>query len=73
MSTASVNGDICHFHRNLRMRLSIRHTKRSQLLLANVYSNEATRIETKIHNPTHPNKFAAKYLSSNITNELSRQ
>jgi tetratricopeptide (TPR) repeat protein len=71
-NTAFVNITIGEFYYQLALRQSILHTKRTQLLLAKSYSEEAIRIETKIHIPTHPNRAAAASLLSAILIELSR-
>jgi tetratricopeptide (TPR) repeat protein len=72
VNTAAVNNDIGQFHYQLAMMQSVISTKRTQLLLAKSYSEEATRIETKIHSPTHPNRVAAAVHLSIVLNELSR-
>jgi tetratricopeptide (TPR) repeat protein len=71
-NTAVVNVDIGQFHYKIAMTSSIVYTRRTQLLLAKSYSDEAIRIESKVHNPTHPNRVMAANLSSRILPELSR-
>jgi hypothetical protein len=70
-NTAVVNAIIGEFHYRLAMIPSIRHIRRTQLLLSKSYLNEAIRIETKIHNPTHPNRVRAVSLLSDTLNGLS--
>jgi hypothetical protein len=53
------------------MASSTGHTQRAQLLLAKSYSDEAIRIETKIHSPTHQNTVIAASILSKILRELS--
>jgi hypothetical protein len=70
-NTAAGNINIGRFHYNLAMIQSIMSIKRTQLLLAKSCAEEAIRIETKIHNPTHPHSGTATSLLSNILRELS--
>jgi hypothetical protein len=71
VNVAAVTTEIGQFHYELAMIQSVISTKRTQLLLAKSYFEEATRIETKIHNPTHPSRVAAASLLSLVLNELS--
>jgi hypothetical protein len=64
VNTAAATAEIGQFHYELAMIQSVISTKRTQLLLAKSYLEEATRIETKIHNPTHPNRVAVASLLS---------
>jgi hypothetical protein len=68
---AVVNHEIGQFHYKIALTSSIVHIKRTQLLLAKSYSDEAVRIEIKIHSPTHPNRVATTLLS-NLLSDLSR-
>jgi tetratricopeptide (TPR) repeat protein len=70
-NTAAGNTDIGRFHYKLAMIQSIISIKRTQLLLAKSYAEEAIRIVRKIHNPTHPNYISAAFLLSDILRELS--
>jgi tetratricopeptide (TPR) repeat protein len=69
--TAAGNITISQSHYKLAMIQSIMSIKRTQLLLAKSYAEEGVRIETKIHNPTHPNRVGAASALSNILRELS--
>jgi hypothetical protein len=71
MNTAVVSIYMGHFYYRLAMRQSTVHTKRTQLILAKSYSQEAARIETKIHSPTHPTRVESASLLSKVLNELS--
>jgi hypothetical protein len=68
-NTAIVNSSVGSFHYQLAMRCSTGHSKRTQLLLAKSYLDEAIRIETKTRNPTHPNRVAAASSLSTILHE----
>jgi hypothetical protein len=70
-NTAAGNIDIGRFHYSLAKIQSIMSIKRTQLLLAKSYAEEAIRIETKIHNPTHPSSVVAASLLSDILRVLS--
>jgi hypothetical protein len=70
-NTAAGNVVISQFYCQLAMTQSITSMKRTKLLLAKSYAEEAIRIETKIHNPTHPNRVGAASVLSNILRELS--
>jgi hypothetical protein len=70
-NTAAGTMTIGQFHYQLAMTQSIISIKRTQLLLAKSYVEEGVRIETKIHNPTHPNSVLATILLSDILEELS--
>jgi tetratricopeptide (TPR) repeat protein len=70
---AAGNIDIGRFHYKLAMTQTIISTKRTQLLLAKSYTEEGVQIETKIHNPTHPNYILAASQLSNILRELSKR
>jgi tetratricopeptide (TPR) repeat protein len=72
MNTAVVNIEIGEFHYNFAMVQSTISMKRTQLQLAKSYSEEAIRIELKIHNPTHPSSIVAASLLSNVLDELSK-
>jgi tetratricopeptide (TPR) repeat protein len=72
VNTAAANIAIGQFHSQLAMKQSTVHTKRTQLLLAKSYIDEAVRIFTKIHSPTHPSRVAAPTLLSAILIQLSR-
>jgi hypothetical protein len=72
MNTAVANIEIGRFHYEFAMVPSTISTRRAQLQLAKSYSEEAIRIETKIHNPTHPNSKVAASLLSNVLRELSK-
>jgi tetratricopeptide (TPR) repeat protein len=72
MNTAIATIDIGLFHYNLAMMQSTVLSKRTKLLLAKSYTEEATRIETKIHSLTHPNRVAAASLLSKVLKELSK-
>jgi hypothetical protein len=61
-NTAIGNSETVQFHYKIAMTSSTGHKKRTQLLLAKYYLEEAIRIETKIHNPTHPNRFSSATL-----------
>jgi tetratricopeptide (TPR) repeat protein len=65
------NIEIGNFYYQLAMIQSIISIKRTQLLLAKSYAEEAVRIVTKIHNLTHPSRVGAESLLSNILRELS--
>jgi hypothetical protein len=69
-NTAGGNIMVSQFHYSLAMIQSIMSIKRTQLLLAKSYTEEAVRIETKIHNPSDPNSVAAASLLSDILREL---
>jgi tetratricopeptide (TPR) repeat protein len=69
-NTAGLNIDIGQFYYQIATTSSVGYTKRTQLLIAKSYIDEAIRIETKIHNPTHPNSVGATSLLSNILSEL---
>jgi hypothetical protein len=71
--TNTVVGNIYigQFHYTLAMVQSVLSTKRTQLLLAKSYTEEAIRIEMKIHNPTHPIYVGATSVLSHILRELS--
>jgi hypothetical protein len=71
LSTALGNIDIGRFHYQHATRQSVISIKRTQLLLAKSYTEEAVRIVTKIHNPTHPNYDSAASVLSDILRELS--
>jgi hypothetical protein len=71
MNTAAVTSNIGNFHYQLAMIQSMISTKRTHLLLAKSYIEEALRIETKIDNPTHPNRVTAASLLSKVLKELS--
>jgi hypothetical protein len=71
MNTAVANINIYRFYRVFAQIQSTTSSKRTQLQLAKSYSEEAIRIETKIHNPTHPNIIIAASLLSNVLRELS--
>jgi tetratricopeptide (TPR) repeat protein len=70
-NTAAGNISIGQFYYKLAMIQSIMSIKRTQLLLAKSYVEEAIRIETKTHNLTHPNRVGAESLLFNILRELS--
>jgi hypothetical protein len=70
-NTAYGNINIGQFHYKLAMFQSIMSAKRTQLLLAKSYAEEAIRIETKIHNPTYPCSVVAESVLSDILSELS--
>jgi tetratricopeptide (TPR) repeat protein len=70
-NTAHGNIQIVRFHYKVAIKQSIMSTKRTQLLLAKSLAEEAVRIVTKIHNPTHPNCVAAASLLSDISRDLS--
>jgi hypothetical protein len=70
-NTALANTDISRFYYKLAMIQSIVSIKRTQLLLAKSYAEEAIRIETKIHKPTHQNSVTAESVLSDILRELS--
>jgi hypothetical protein len=72
VNTAIATRDIGQFHYNLAIMESTVLSKRTQLPLAKSYSEEATRIETKIHSPTHPNRIEAASLLSKVLKELSK-
>jgi hypothetical protein len=72
VNTAAGNTEFGRFYYQFAIEQSIVHTKRTQLLLANSYLDEAVRIEIKIHSQTHPNRVAAASLLSIVLNELSR-
>jgi hypothetical protein len=71
VNTAEVNREIGQFHYKIAMASSVVHTKRTQLLLAKSYSDEAVRIEIKIYSPNHPYRVAVSSLLSDILRELS--
>jgi hypothetical protein len=70
-NSALANTDIGRFHYNLAIIQSVISIKRTQLLLAKSYAEEAVRIITKTNNPTHPNCILAASLLSDILRELS--
>jgi hypothetical protein len=70
-NTAVGNLVISRFHYNLAMTQSTISVKRTQLVLAKSYAEEAVRVETKIHNPNDKNSVIAKALLSDILRELS--
>jgi hypothetical protein len=72
MNTSISKMAIGQFHFSLAMIQSMISIKRTHLLLAKSYYDEAVRIETKIHIPTHPNRVAATSLLSEVMSELSR-
>jgi tetratricopeptide (TPR) repeat protein len=65
------NIEIGNFYYHLAMTQSTISIKRTQLLLAKSYAEEAVRIETKIHNPSHPHYVTAASVLSDILRELS--
>jgi hypothetical protein len=65
------NITIGQFYCELAMIQSIISIKRTQLLLAKSYTEEAIRIVTTVHNPTHPNSVLAEFVLSDILSELS--
>jgi tetratricopeptide (TPR) repeat protein len=71
LNTAVGNISIGRFYYKLAMIQSVISIKRTHLLLAKSYAEEATRIETKIHNPSHSNYVSAASLLSDILRELS--
>jgi hypothetical protein len=71
LNTAGGNIAISQFHYKLAMIQSTISIKRTQLLLAKSYAEEAVRIVTKILNPTHPSRVGATSLLSDILRELS--
>jgi hypothetical protein len=72
VNTTAATIEISGFHCELAMTQSIVVTKRMYLLLAKSYFEKATRIETKIHSPTHPNRVCVSSLLSEVLNELSK-
>jgi tetratricopeptide (TPR) repeat protein len=72
MNTTVANIEIGRFHYNFAQVQSTKNTKRTQLQLAKSYFEEAIRIESKIHNPTHPNRVGATFLLSEVLFELSK-
>jgi tetratricopeptide (TPR) repeat protein len=70
INTAVANIAIGRFHYLFAMIKCTSSTKRTQLQLAKSYSKEAIRIESMIHNPTHPNSVAAASLLSDLLREL---
>jgi hypothetical protein len=70
-NTALGNLAIGNFYYKLATIKSVMSIKRTQLRLAESYTEEAVRIEIKIHNPTYPNRVIAASLLSNILSELS--
>jgi hypothetical protein len=70
VNTSCANIEIGRFHYEFAMVQSTTSSKRAQLQLAKSYSEEAIRIESKIHNPSHPNSIGAASLWSYISNEL---
>jgi hypothetical protein len=56
---------------NLAKIQSIISIRRTHLLLAKSYAEEAVRIKIKIRNPTHPNRVLATSLLSDVLGELS--
>jgi hypothetical protein len=72
MNTAVANIEIGLFHYKFALVQSTTSTKRAQLLLAKSYSEEAIRIESKIHNPSHPNSITAASLLSDVSREFSK-
>jgi hypothetical protein len=71
-NTATATVNIGQFYHGLAIKQSTVGTKRTQLLLAKSCFEEATRIETKIHSPTHPNRVGVASLLSDVLRELSR-
>jgi tetratricopeptide (TPR) repeat protein len=69
-NTTTITINIGQFHHKIAMTSSTLHTIRTQLLVAKSYFDEAVRIETKIHNPAHPNRVMAASLLSRILREL---
>jgi tetratricopeptide (TPR) repeat protein len=70
-NTAGGNSAISQLYYNLAIIESVIIMKQAQLLVAKSHAEEAVRIETKIHDPTHPNNVAAASLLSKILRELS--
>jgi hypothetical protein len=70
-NTAAGNISIGLFHYTLATIQSVVSIKRTQLLLAKSYAEEGVRVETKTHNPTHPNYISAAFVLSDILRELS--
>jgi hypothetical protein len=70
-NTAGGNIAIGLFYHKLATMQSVMSIKRTQLLLAKSYAEEAVRIETKIHNPSHLNYVSAASRLSDILSELS--
>jgi hypothetical protein len=70
-NTALANIEIGHFHYKLAMIQSVMSIKRKQLLLGNPYAEEAVRIVTKTHNPTHLNIVSAASVLSDFLRKLS--
>jgi hypothetical protein len=69
-NTAVANTEIYQFYYMFAMmsgHCRTGHTRRMQPLLAKSYSDEAIRIETKIHNSNHPNSIAAAFFVDNLT------
>jgi hypothetical protein len=71
MNVAAGNILIVEFRYKLAKTQSIISIKRTQLLLAKSFAEEAVRIETKTHYPTHPNYILAASVLSDILRELS--
>jgi tetratricopeptide (TPR) repeat protein len=69
-NTALGNLSLSTFHYSAAMQPKVT-AKRAQLLLAKSYSEEGTRIQSKIAIPTHPNAVAAASLHAIILEELS--
>jgi hypothetical protein len=71
VNTAAASIIIGQFYYQLAMTQSMISTKRSQLLLAKSYFKEETRIETKMHDPTHLARVAVASLLPDVLRELS--
>jgi tetratricopeptide (TPR) repeat protein len=71
-NTVAAYAALGDYHYRFALKESIISKKQTQLLLAKSYSDEAVRIETKIHNPAHPNRVMTASLLSIILHELSR-
>jgi tetratricopeptide (TPR) repeat protein len=71
-NTAFGNIAIGQYIYEFALKQSIIDTKRTQLLQAKSYFDEAVRIETKIHSQTHINRVTAVSLLSYISIELSK-
>jgi hypothetical protein len=70
-NTAVAKLVISQFYYQHAMTQSTISIKRTQLVLAKSYAEEAVRIVTKIHNPTNPSSVSAASLLSDILRELS--
>jgi hypothetical protein len=70
-NTACGNITTCQLYCNLAKIQPIISIKKTHLLLAKSYAEEAVRIETKIRNPAHPNRVLATSVLSDILGELS--